>query len=257
MTDLFALLSQLGAFTAPLFAAAFVVLLRVSGTVALMPGFGETLLPVRIKLVAALAFTLVVAPVVMPQGMPPDTIGFSLFLSEPAIGLMFGIGLRLFIFALQTAGAIIAQATSLSQFFGGMGESQPAMGHALSLAGITLFMVMDLHVRAAQYLVESYATFPLGTILPSGDLLEWGLWQVGRSFRLGLGFATPFVIGSLIYNIAIGVVNKAMPQLMVAFIGAPALTLGGLALFALTAPLFLPVWGAAIEAYFLDPLAAP
>lgn len=257
MMGLFPLLTQLGDLAAPLFAAALVVLLRVGAAVALMPGFGETMLPARIKLVAALAFTLIVTPMVLPQGLQPETVGFTLFLTEPAIGLMLGLGLRFFIFALQTAGAIIAQATSLSQFFGGMGESQPAMGHALSLAGLALFMTLGLHLRAAQYLAESYSTFPPGTILPSGDLLHWGLAQVSRSFRLALAFAAPFVIGSLLYNVAIGVVNRAMPQLMVAFIGAPALTLGGLALFALVAPLILPVWADAVESFLANPLAAP
>ena len=57
--------------------------------------------------------------------------------------------------------------------------------------------------------------------------------------------AAPFVIGSLLYNVALGIINRAMPQLMVAFIGAPALTWGGLALFAVAAPLILSVWLAA------------
>ena len=49
---------------------------------------------------------------------------------------------------------------------------------------------------------------------------------MAASFALALSLAAPFVIASLLYNVALGVINKAMPQLMVAFVGAPAITCG-------------------------------
>jgi flagellar biosynthetic protein FliR len=61
------------------------------------------------------------------------------------------------------------------------------------------------------------------------------------------------VIVSLLYNVALGVINRAMPQLMVAFVGAPAITAGGLILLALTTPVLLPIWQRAFEALLLNP----
>ena len=59
-----------------------------------------------------------------------------------------------------------------------------------------------------------------------------------------MSWAVPFafVIAALIYNVALGVINRAMPQLMVAMIGAPALTAGGLILLMLAAPAILSAW---------------
>ncbi len=74
---------------------------------------------------------------------------------------------------------------------------------------------------------------PWGGGLASPDLARWGLAQVSRSFALAFSLAAPFVIAGLLYNVALGVINRAMPQLMVAMVGAPAITLGGIALFAL------------------------
>ena len=90
---------------------------------------------------------------------------------------------------------------------------------------------------------------PVGKMLAAPDLAEWGVLQVGRAFSLAFSLALPFVIAALLYNLALGIVNRAMPALAVSFIGAPALTLGGLILFALAAPLLLepgkvPVQGA-------------
>ena len=58
---------------------------------------------------------------------------------------------------------------------------------------------------------------------------------------------------SVIYNLTLGVINKAMPQLMVAFVGAPVITFGAIALLLVSAPLLLSVWLQAFEAF----LAAP
>lgn len=62
------------------------------------------------------------------------------------------------------------------------------------------------------------------------------------------------MIAGLLYNVALGVINRAMPQLMVAMVGAPAITLGGIALFAIAAPLMLQVWLSALSAYLAAPL---
>ena len=70
----------------------------------------------------------------------------------------------------------------------------------------------------------------------------WGLARIAEAFSLAFLLAAPFVIASFIYNLALGVINRAMPQLMVAFVGAPAITWGGLALLLVTAPVLLGVW---------------
>ena len=72
-------------------------------------------------------------------------------------------------------------------------------------------------------------------------------------YALAFMLAAPFVIASLIYNLALGAINRAMPALMVSMIGAPALTLGALALMAVATPVILAAW---LDA-FSDHLARP
>ncbi|MEM8699663.1 MAG: flagellar biosynthetic protein FliR, partial [Pseudomonadota bacterium] len=55
----------------------------------------------------------------------------------------------------------------------------------------------------------------------------------------------------------LGAINRAMPQLMVAFVGAPAITAGGLALLALAAPLILTLWLDRLDQALAFPLGAP
>ena len=110
-------LAQLMAQAQGFLAAAFVVFLRVGAAMALMPAFGEQLLPMRVRLALAVAFTLIVLPALGPA-LPVAGFSPALF-AEVLIGLLLGVMLRLFVLALQVAGTMIAQSISLSQLFGG------------------------------------------------------------------------------------------------------------------------------------------
>jgi flagellar biosynthesis protein FliR len=235
---------------------AFLVFLRVGAMMALLPAFGEQAVPQRIKLVLALAFTAVTAPALAPQLAALNVPFPTLMATETIAGLLLGIGLRLFVHALQIAGAIAAQATTLSQFFGGAGpEPQPAFTNVLVVAGLAAAVATGLHIRVAEMLILSYAPLPAGQWPGSADVSQWGLRQVARAFSLGFVLAAPFTIASVIYNVALGVINRAMPQLMMSMIGAPALTLGGLALLALSAPMALALWIQTLNAYAANPFA--
>jgi flagellar biosynthetic protein FliR len=204
-----------------------------------------------------LAFTLVVLPAVGGDLPPPGGPGraLALALGEVAAGLGFGIFLRLFVLALQTAGSIAAQSTSLSQLFGaGPGaEPSPAMAHLLVIGGLALAALLGLHIQVAAYLIQSYVLAPPGVALDPGLLLEAGVGEVGRAFALAFSLAAPFMTAAFLYNVTLGVISRAMPQLMATFIGAPALTAGGLALLLLAAPMMLAVWAEAFEAFLADP----
>lgn len=256
MTDLIVVLTQLSGLGQQMIWAGFLVFLRVGAAMALLPAFGEQSVPQRVKLVLTLAFTAIVTPAVAGD-ISPQAGAFALpMMAEVLAGLTLGIGLRIFIHVLQIAGAIAAQAASLSQLFGGAGaEPQPAIANLLAAAGLALAVMAGLHVRVAQLLILSYALLPAGRLPDAAALADWGLLQIARGFALAFSLAAPFVVASLIYNVALGVINRAMPQLMVAFVGAPALTLGGLVLLAVVAPMALAVWTQALDAFLAAPLA--
>jgi len=242
MTDLIAQLTALSGLGEAFVRTALLVFLRVGAMVALMPAFGEQSVPQRVRLVLTLAFTAVVTPAVVSEAGPPAHLLLAGG-AEVLVGLALGMGLRLFVLALQMAGSIAAQATSLSQLFGGSGpEPQPAIGNLLVMAGLALAVMSGLHVRAAELMILSYDVLPPGRLPDASDMADWGLFQITRAFSLAFVLAMPFVIASLVYNVALGVINKAMPQLMVSLVGAPALTAGSLALMAVVAPLALALW---------------
>lgn len=240
---------------------AMLVFARIGAVVALLPGFGERMVPVRVKLGLAIAFTLVVWPMIAPglAAPAPGRPFFAMLVIETGIGLMLGLAIRLMVIALQLAGSIAAQSTALAQIFGAGAapDPMPAIGSILMLAGITLAVSSGLHVKAAIAMARSYEILPMGLPVPATDVAAWGTARVAQAFALGFSMAAPFVIAAFAYNLALGAINRAMPQLMVAFIGAPAITAAGLLILMLASPVILHFWGRRLDLTLADPLALP
>ncbi|WP_049645566.1 flagellar biosynthetic protein FliR [Candidatus Rhodobacter oscarellae] len=242
------------------FAIGFIVFLRIGAAMAVLPAFGERSIPQRLRLALALAFTLIVAPAVAPEIEPIVARGDGfvfLIWTEVIAGLALGLTLRLFVLVLQMAGTIAAQSTSLSQIFGTAAlEPLPAIGHLLVVGGLALAAMTGLHVQVARALIGSYQVFPTGGFPDPSLLAEWGIARVASGFALAFTLAAPFVLASFVYNLTLGIINKAMPQLMVAFVGAPAITAGGLILLFLTMPLLLSVWNEQFQTFLANPFEA-
>lgn len=242
--------------------AAFVlVFTRIGAVMALLPGFGEQLIPMRVRLGITIAFALVVWPLTAPDLLEPapGQPFLQMLVIEAGVGIVIGLGLRLMVIALQLAGSIAAQSASVAQIFGAGAtpDPMPAVGSILMLAGVTLAVTSGLHVKAAVAMARSYEILPMGLAIPAADLAGWGVAHVTRAFALGFSLAAPFVIAAFAYNLALGAINRAMPQLMVAFVGAPAIVGAGLLILMLAAPLILIYWNGRLDLLLADPLALP
>ncbi|MCV2867085.1 flagellar biosynthetic protein FliR [Defluviimonas sp. WL0002] len=251
-------LSQLQGIGTSAALAAVLVFARIGAAMVAMPAYGQGFVPMRVRLAAALAFTAVVLPAVLPTiPVPRGTIAaLGTLVGEVVIGAALGAFLRLIVQALEIAGAMIAQSTSLAQMFGGDGaEPMPAISHLLLMAGIALAAMLDLHLRLAEALILSYQALPVGVLPDPGVLKGWGLQGVIQAFALAFGLAAPFLIVATLYNFALGAINRAMPQLMVMMVGAPAVTAGTLLLLLAAVPALLVIWHDAFGALVADPFA--
>jgi flagellar biosynthetic protein FliR len=234
------------------------VFTRVGAVMALLPGFGERVIPARVRLGLAVAFSLVVWPMLAEALVTVDPARpfLAMLVIEAGIGILLGLALRLMVIALQLAGSIASQSTALAQIFGAGAapDPMPAIGNILMLAGVTLAVTSGLHVKAAVAMARSYEILPMGLPVPAADVAAWGTARVAQAFALGFSLAAPFVIAAFAYNLALGAINRAMPQLMVAFVGAPAITAAGLLILMLAAPVILGFWSGQLDAVLADPL---
>lgn len=252
-------LAALTAETRDWFLLAGLVFLRIGAACALMPGFGERRVPARVRLIAALALSIVILPAVADrlgpltgEGLPPLTWIVTETLSGLALGALF----RLQIVALEVAGSIAAQSGSLAQMFPAAEEPMPAIAHLLVTAGLALAMASGAHVALAGVLIRSYDALPPGLLVPGDQMHAWWLGHLSQTFALAFSLALPFVIAGVAYNVILGAISRAMPQLMVAFVGAPAMAAGALLLAALAAGPALRLWMEGFKAMLGQPFGA-
>lgn len=243
---------QLLATVEPHLRPAMLAFLRVAAALAVLPAFGEQTIPLRVRLGLALAFTALILPAVAERH-----VGTALLVpaaAETVAGLLIGLSLRLMITGLQMAATIAAQSSSLSQLFAGVSvEPLPALGTLFTWAALALAVHAGLHIKLCALFILSHDILPAGRFPSGEDVARWGSAHVAQLTSLAFSLALPFVFGGLLWNVALGAVNRAMPQLMMAFIGAPALAFGSLVLTALATPAILFLWLQGFDAVLARP----
>jgi flagellar biosynthetic protein FliR len=224
----------------PALAATFMlVFARIGAMVMLLPGFGETNIPTRIKLSIALLLTLIILPLhraayqVDMSSLAPLLV---LMLHEIVIGIVLGATARVTLSALQVAGSVIAQQLGLGFVTAvdpTQGQQGLLIGNFLTILGLTLLFATDSHHLVIAALNESYRIFSPGEIFSSGDVASLATRAFATAFKIGLQLSAPFLVFGLVFNIGLGVLARLMPQMQVYFVGVPLSILVGFVILAL------------------------
>jgi flagellar biosynthetic protein FliR len=227
--------------------AAGLVFSRIGAMVMLVPGLGDTSVPPRIRLAFALLMSILMTPLVAHNVVVPATLGESAgaLIRETLIGLMMGSILRLFMTSLATAGEVVSIQTTLG-FAQTANPAQAAPSTTIStflaLIGTVLVMTTDLHHLFFAAMFNSYKLFPFGHALMVGDATTLAVQTVAGSFALGIQLAAPVIVFSIVFNVAAGLVGRAMPQFQIFFVATPLAVMLGLSVFALSLGVIGMVW---------------
>lgn len=233
---------------------------RIGAAAFLVPGLGERSIPMRVRLGGALAIAVLLAPMIRPMVpvAPSTPVGlFVMMSSEATIGLMIGLAFRFLVYAMQIAGMVAAMHLSVAQMFGAgvAPEPEPTISTLLAMGGITLALMAGLHVHLVAALADMYVMFPFGQFPDGSALAEWATTRMAETFAIGVTLAAPFVAIGFAYNLALGALNRAMPQLLVALVGIPALVWIGMVILALVLPNLMDTWMGYLGRTFEDPMA--
>jgi flagellar biosynthesis protein FliR len=224
----------------PALAATFMlVFARVGAMVMLMPGFGESNIPVRVKLGIALLLTLIILPL-HRAAYQVDLSSMSslavLMVHEIIIGIVLGATARVTLSALAVAGSVIAQQLGLGFVTAvdpTQGQQGLLIGNFLTILGMTLLFATDSHHLVIAALNESYRIFSPGELMPSGDVAALATRAFSAAFKIGMQLSAPFLVFGLVFNIGLGVLARLMPAMQVYFVGVPLSIMAGFLILAL------------------------
>lgn len=216
--------------------ATFLVFCRVGGCLMIMPGFSTQRVPPQVRVLVAIAITIVVAPLLLPSLTSvvrgaSNADNMRNIMTELLTGAMIGLMGRYFFLALQFG------AVALSTFIGLGGLPQmstdevdpaPAFANIITLTATVLFFLTEQHLEVIKALVASYTIMPV----VDGFDPQQGLSQLTRTlavaFVLALQITSPFIVFTIAINFMFGLLNKLTPQIQVYFISIPFVAAGGL-----------------------------
>ena len=224
------------------------VLARVGGAIMLLPGLGEAAPPSMVRAGLALCIALLLLPGLMPALPHPPQAGIlagAMLAAEVVTGLWFGWLARLLVLALPMAGQFVAYMIGISNVLQADAEFGPqatAIARLFDAAVPVLILATGLYTLPLAALEGLYRLIPAGALLPASDSTQTVLRAVTEGFTLALRLASPFVLVSLVWHVATGLMARFLPRLQVYFVAVPGQILGGILLLASLSGALLSAW---------------
>jgi len=233
---------------------------RLGSCLMLMPGFANARIPVKFRLLLALALTVSTLPLLTPflQPVMQDITLPSLLLAmlaEMLIGASFGLMVQALFWAIQFIATIIAMSMGFSGQPGvGIIDSMPEapLANLVSLSALACFFALDGHLVAIEGLISSYNTLPPSLLLqPQAALIDL-VDMLSKGFLTILRLGAPFVLYAILINFATGLINRLTPTIPVYFISLPFVIAGGLVLLYFLLPELLHFFSTELAQWLED-----
>jgi len=214
---------------------------RIAAAFAAAPILGDMAVPVRIRILAALALALVVQPGIpaAPAIDPLSAQGVVAVVEQVLIGGLLGFLFHLVLSALQIFGTVVSSQMGLSmaQINDPLsGATTDVLSGVMYVLFILLFFSVDGHLVLTHVLARSFAVWPVGSFAFELNAVKHLLYAVGWMFSAALALALPVMFATLVVQIGMGLLNRAAPQLNLFSLGFSITTLFGLLLVTLLLP---------------------
>lgn len=237
----------------------FLIFCRVGGCLMMAPGYSSHRIPAKVRLFLALTVSLAVFPL-LSSAFPKEGVSsepfalFTLIGKELVMGVLIGLLGRIYFFALQT----LANGAALAVGFGSIpgtpvddAEAVPALTSLIMMVATALVFLLDLHQEILRGVIRSYDVIGPGQWFGPRLSLVRIVDQTTATFLLALRITAPFIVYSVVVNLAVGLANKIMPQIPIFFIATPFIMVGGLIAFYFLLPDVLTMFMEAFKTWLL------
>lgn len=210
---------------------------RISAFLLAAPFFSLQSVTVRIRVLFALALTLLVYPLVdWPLIAPTTAAGLKELFTQVFIGVLMGLSLQVVSAALVVGGQAISASMGLSManmVDPNMGNV-PVIAQFLLICSTLIFLGFGGHALVLRALLESFTTLPIGADVEV-QLLLTALFEWSAMMFLGaLLLAMPIMVSLLFVNLGLGVITRAAPALNIFAVGFPAMLMAGMLILSLS-----------------------
>ncbi len=204
----------------------FMVLVRISTLILLLPIFGDKIVPATVKILLSLTFAAVLFPILKQSGsirvsdaaIWSQSSGKLLITigAEILVGLAVGFASQLVFHSIQIAGDFMAQLMgfSMASMYDPHMETQTmVLGQILGALAMLTFLSVNGHHLLFRAMVETFHLIPQGHFSASEQFKDSLLHLVANTLLFGLQLSAPMAACMLLVNIIYGIMGKALPQL--------------------------------------------
>lgn len=215
----------IGSFLWPLF--------RIMGFFLAAPVLGSNFVPVRVRLILALAVSILVAPTLADLPAVPGVSipAFLIVLQQLLIGFALGFFMQMLFQIFIILGQLIAMQMGLG--FASMVDPTNGINVAILssfyLMFVTmLFVLFDGHLVMIEVIAESFEQIPISGGAVDRDIYYRLISTISWVFSSALLLALPALTALLITNFAFGIMTRAAPQMNIFALGFPVALMFGL-----------------------------
>ncbi|MCW3060059.1 MAG: fliR [Capsulimonas sp.] len=229
------------------------VFARVTSLFVSAPIFGNREVPSQVKVGLSAVISIAVLPVVqstVDKQVPVDLYStVSILLVQIAIGLLIGLVVSFLFVAVRVAGSIIDYQmgfTQASTFNPQFNETVSPISNFQYQYSLVLYLLGNGHWLMLGALVQSFTRLPAGQMIFNEHSRIVMTDLMFQFLVAGVQIAAPSAAVLLITDISFALLNRAMPQMQVFYVGAPVKILVGLTVVIAVLPLFTFVVGGLI-----------
>lgn len=223
---------------------------RVGMLIEFAPFFGSTAIPLPVKAALTVAVTAVLYPIfkVFPS-IPSVVAWIEIMLGEAVVGLVIGIVMTFVFEGVELAGEVAGFQLGFSletAIDPTTQASSPILSVFYQTLALLFFLQLGMHRWMLLSLAKSYDDLPIGAARLGEAGVQHLMQASGSIFLIGIEMAAPIMLATFLTDLALGFLNKAVPQFPVTFTAISVKNLLGFVLLVLT----FGLWPGLLRDYF-------
>lgn len=197
------------------------IVMRMSGAIALNPIFGRNNFPSSAKAAFVFVCSLMLYAGMgqAPEREPASLIEYGVMLaSELLFGFILGFGMELCVLVVRFASSVMdyMMGLNMAQIYDPQYNSQMTITSGMYYAFLMLlFFAVDGHLKLFGIFFAAARFIPFGSVSIRPELSEAVLKIFQDSILMGLQYAMPLIAMELVAEVAVGIIMRMIPHINV------------------------------------------
>lgn len=230
------------------FMIAAVSFFRIGGILFMIPIFGDSVVPVRVRVFLTIAVSLTIVPLLgdsWGSGFEYEILPISLIImKELILGLLIGFLAKVAFEGMLLASGMVAYQMGFgtSNLIAPGSDTQMDSFSAMHrVVVILVFLSLNLHHVFFSAMVETFKLIPAGGVTLDVGLGQHLITSTGKIFSIGVQLSAPVVVALLFATAGLGLIARTVPQMNVFAMSFPVNFFVGIIIYIASTP-FFPDW---------------